>query len=90
MSGGFISTFGYIYWKQGKYERAAETYVNGSQINGAPPFMRMMSARMKTEGGSRDVAREMYKQILDEADDENSRAKPQRFACCRSIHLDGT
>jgi hypothetical protein len=28
---------------------------------------------MKSEGGSRDIAREMYRQIRDQADDEKSR-----------------
>jgi tetratricopeptide (TPR) repeat protein len=64
---------GYIYWKLGNYEKASEIYGKGSQIAGAPIFMRMMSARMKTEGGSRDIAREMYTQLRDEAEDERSR-----------------
>lgn len=64
---------GYIYWKLGDYDRASDTYRRGSEITGAPPFMRMMSARMKTEGGSRDIAREMYRQILNDSQDETSR-----------------
>jgi tetratricopeptide (TPR) repeat protein len=68
---------GYIYWRIGNYDKAAETYGKGSQIPGAPPFMRMMSARMRTEGGSRDIAREIYKQILSQADGEQSRQNAQ-------------
>ena len=68
---------GYIYWKLGDYEKASEIYAKGSQIEGAPIFMRMMSARMKTEGGSRDIAREMYGQIRDQAEDEQSRANAE-------------
>jgi tetratricopeptide (TPR) repeat protein len=64
---------GYIYWRLGNYAKAAEIYGRGAQIPGSPPFMKMMSARMQTEGGSRDMAREMYKQLLAEADDERSR-----------------
>ena len=64
---------GYIYWRIGNYEKASEVYGKGSEIPGSPVFMRMMSARMKTEGGSREVAREMYRQILAEAEDERSR-----------------
>ncbi|MEO8573280.1 MAG: hypothetical protein ABI481_04865 [Pyrinomonadaceae bacterium] len=64
---------GYIYWRLRNYDKAAEVYDKGSQIAGAPVFMKMMSAVMKTEGGSRDVARQMYKQILAEAEDESSR-----------------
>ncbi len=64
---------GYIYWRLGNYEKASEVYGKGSQVPGAAIFMRMMSARMKTEGGSRDVARQMYTQLRDEAEDERSR-----------------
>ena len=64
---------GYIHWRLGDYQKASEVYGRGSQIAGAPVFMRMMSARMKTEGGSREIAREMYRQILAEAEDERSR-----------------
>ena len=64
---------GYIYWRLGDYEKASEVYGEGAQIEGSPIFMRMMSARMKTEGGSREVAREMYRQIRDQAEDEQSR-----------------
>ena len=64
---------GYIYWRAGDYERASDVYRRGSEIAGSPGFMRMMAARMKTEGGSRQMARDMYKQIFDEAQDDVSR-----------------
>lgn len=64
---------GYIYWRVGDYEKASEVYQQGSEVPGAPPFLKMMAARMKTEGGSRQIAREMYKQIRDEAQDDVSR-----------------
>lgn len=64
---------GYIYWRLENYEKASEVYESGSRVAGAPVFMRMMGARMKAEGGSRDLARDMYKQILAEADDARSR-----------------
>lgn len=64
---------GYIHWKLGNYEAASEVYGQGANVPGSPPFMRMMAARMKTEGGSRDIAREMYRQILTESQDEVSR-----------------
>ena len=64
---------GYIYWRLGDYEKASEVYREGSQVEGSPIFMRMMAARMKTEGRSRDIAREMYRQIRDQAEDQQSR-----------------
>ena len=68
---------GYIYWREKNYEKAAETYEAGSKISGAPPFMRQMAALMRSEGGSRDVARAMYQQMLDEAEDEQSKRNAQ-------------
>ncbi|MBX7056077.1 MAG: glycoside hydrolase family 15 protein [Pyrinomonadaceae bacterium] len=60
---------GYIYWKIGRYDLAADTYERGAGINGAPPFMRLMAAAMKTEGGSRSTAREIFRQMLADSDD---------------------
>ena len=61
---------GFIYWKLGQYEEAAANYEIGSQITGAAPFMKLMAASMKTEGGSRETARAIYRQMLDSSDDE--------------------
>lgn len=60
---------GYIYWRAKNYEKASETYSKGAGIAGAPPFMKMMAAKMTGEGGSRDTARIIYKQMFDEATD---------------------
>lgn len=64
---------GYIYWKLDRYEKAAEVYEAGARIPGAPPFMKQMAASMLTKGGSRDVARAMYTQMLNESEDEQSK-----------------
>lgn len=64
---------GYIYWRAGNYEQAAEVYRQGSEVNGSPAFFKMMAARMKTEGGSRQIARDMYTQISKDAQDDVSR-----------------
>jgi hypothetical protein len=70
---------GFIYWKLGDYEKASEVYAKGSQIQGAPPFMKMMSAQMKTDGGSRETSREIYRQMFEESEDtqvkENARLR---------------
>jgi len=68
----------YIYWKLGHYREASETYQKGSEIEGAAPFMRLMAAAMKTEGGSRETARSIYRQMLDSFDDEQVRITAQR------------
>lgn len=64
---------GFIYWKLKDYDRAAKIYKRGSQINGAPRFMKMMAAKMLNDGGSRETARSIYRQIRDEAQDSRTR-----------------
>lgn len=68
---------GYIYWRLAEYEKAAEIYERGAAIKGAPAFMRQMAAAMKTQGGSRETAREMYLQMLAEAEDQQTRKNAQ-------------
>lgn len=75
---------GFTYWRLKNYEKAANVYGRGSQISGAPAFMRMMAAKMKSEGGSREIARAMYRQMFDEAKD----AKLKESAELRLLELD--
>jgi tetratricopeptide (TPR) repeat protein len=64
---------GYIYWKRGDYEKAAQTYYMGSTIADAPSFMKQMSAKVRLEGGKRETAREIYTQIYQGAEDTQTR-----------------
>lgn len=64
---------GYIYWRLGNFEKAAETYEKGAKIPGTPPFFQLMAARMKTQGGSRETARALYQQMLAEAPDSRTK-----------------
>lgn len=61
---------GYIHWKRGQFREAADAYTRGSEIEGAPDWMRMMAAQMEAHGGSRDTARAIYTRMYEEADDE--------------------
>ena len=61
---------GYIHWQQGRYLEAKEAYTAGARVAGAPQWMGVMAARMEAEGGSRSVAREMYRAMYEQADDE--------------------
>ncbi|MGB7210728.1 MAG: hypothetical protein WBD27_18885 [Pyrinomonadaceae bacterium] len=61
---------GYIYWRQKDFDKAAEAYEKGSRIGDSPQFMKLMVARMKTQGGSRETARAMYQQMLEGADEQ--------------------
>jgi tetratricopeptide (TPR) repeat protein len=75
---------GYIYWRLKDYEKAATVYEKGSQIAGAPIFMKQMAAKMKTEGGSRETAREIYREMFDKSED----AQARDLAARRLLELD--
>lgn len=69
---------GYIYWKLGQYELAAETYQNASEIPGASPFMKFMAGAMRTSAGSRETARSIYTQMAQESADDAIRETAER------------
>lgn len=64
---------GFIYWQLGDYKKAAEIYNAGAVKPDAPAWMRQMSAKMRAEGGSRATAREIYLQIYNSAEDQQTR-----------------
>ena len=69
----FYQHLGYIYWRLQAYEKAAEAYSAGAKIAGAPPFLKLMAAQMKNQGGSRETARAIYEQMLAGAEDQQTR-----------------
>lgn len=75
---------GYIYWRLGDFEKASEIYAAGAKIPDAPKFMQMMAAKTKTEGGDRETARAIYRQMYDEAED----AQVKENAKLRLLELD--
>lgn len=62
---------GYIYWKQGSYREASETYERGSRVKDAPGWMKTMAAVMLAQGGERETARTMFQRIYESSDDPN-------------------
>ncbi len=60
---------GFIYWQQQDFKAAGEAYEQGANLVGAPQWMKAMRARMASEGGSRDTAREVYRRLCEEASD---------------------
>jgi len=62
---------GYIYWRKGEFQTAGELYDQGAAQPGAPRWMEAMKARMATEGGSRELAREIYTRMYQEPGDNN-------------------
>jgi tetratricopeptide (TPR) repeat protein len=75
---------GYIYWKLDRYEEASATYAAGAKVAGAPPFMALMEAAMKTQGGNRDTAREIYTKMAN----DDSDSQTQDYARFRLMQLD--
>lgn len=69
---------GYIYWQQQDYEAAKDTYGEGAQIPGAPPWMEAMKARMAIAGGSPDTAREIYQRMYEQAGDDKVKEMARR------------
>ena len=69
---------GYIYWRLGQYDKAAETYGKGSAVEGASPFMKIMAASMINDAGSRSTARSIYRQMLSESTEESIRTTADR------------
>ncbi|MDQ3634488.1 MAG: hypothetical protein M3405_08265 [Acidobacteriota bacterium] len=64
---------GFIYWKLKNYKKASEVYEKGSKIKNAPPFMKLMAAKLQNDGGSRETARHIYEQMFDEAQDTQTK-----------------
>lgn len=64
---------GYIYWQRGDYAVASKTYGEGSQLPGAPIWMKQMSAQMAAQGGSRATARQIYLNMIEQSEDEKIR-----------------
>ena len=75
---------GYIYWQQHDFQAAGEAYDQGSKLPGAPPWMLAMKAKMANEGGSRELARENYGRMYEQAEN----AKVKEMARKRLVQLD--
>jgi tetratricopeptide (TPR) repeat protein len=80
----FHQHLGFIYWKQKRFQEAGETYSQGAAIPGAPRWMEAMKAKMIADGGSRDVGREIYGRMFEQAED----AEVKEMARRRLLQLD--
>ncbi len=69
---------GYIYWQQGDFQAAGEAYDQGAKLPGAPPWMLAMKAKMAVEGGSRELAREIYNRMFEQAGDSQVKEMARR------------
>jgi tetratricopeptide (TPR) repeat protein len=73
----FYHQLGYIYWRNKDYKKAAAIYLEGSTKPGAQPWMRVMGLKLEAEGGDRELAREMYRQMLANAEDDYTKQSAQ-------------
>lgn len=69
---------GYVYWRLERFDEASDTYERGSKVAGASNFMQVMAAAMKTQAGSRETARSIYRQMLEASDDWQVRITAER------------
>ncbi|HLO01369.1 MAG TPA: hypothetical protein VK208_23115 [Pyrinomonadaceae bacterium] len=74
---------GFIYWQQRDFQAAGEAYDQGSNLPGAPGWMKAMRARMAVAGGSRQLAREIYSRMYEQAEDN----QVKEMAQLRLMHL---
>lgn len=57
------------YWRSKDYPDASAAYLQASQVPGAPPWIKMMAARVAQTGGSIDTSRIIWQQIYDSTRD---------------------
>lgn len=69
---------GYVYWRLKQFDNAAAAFEQGANIEGAPPFMRLMAASMRNAGGSRSTARTIYTEMLKGSDDDAVRSTAEK------------
>jgi hypothetical protein len=61
------------YWRSRDYPEAAATYLAGSKVKGAPPFMKLMAARIAENGGSIETSRLIFSELYESTKDPNVR-----------------
>lgn len=65
---------GYIYWQTKNYQKAAELYAAGATKPDAPVWMKQMSVNMQAQGGNREFAMQIYRQMYESAEDEQTKS----------------
>ena len=66
---------GFIYWQElHDPAKASEAFLEGSQVPGAHPFMRIMAAALAQHAGERQTARYLWTNILNSSQDEHVRS----------------
>ena len=76
----------FIYYDQKDYRNSAEAFLQGSQLPGAHPFLKLMAAQMAEHGGDLATARMMWTATFQTTHDEMIRANAA--AHLRAIQAD--
>jgi len=63
------------YWRLGDYQSSASAFLDGSKKPNAPPWMKIMAARVAQKGGSIDTARMIWSEIYDSNRDPKIRER---------------
>ncbi len=61
---------GFVYYRAGDSQRSSEAFHKGGQYPGAAPWMRVMAAKVLTEGGDREKSRALWYEVYQSTDDK--------------------
>jgi len=68
------SDLGFLYyWRLQDYQKSAAAYLEGSKNPKAPPWLKMMAARVASKGGSVETSRMIWSEIYQSTKDSNVR-----------------
>jgi len=63
------------YWRLKDYPAASTAYLAGSKVPGAPPWMKLVAARIAEKGGSFDISRTIWAELYETTKDPHLRKK---------------
>jgi hypothetical protein len=70
------SDLGFIYyWRMKDFQDAAAAYLAGSKVSQAPPFLKMMAARLAAQGGSVETSRMIWSELYESTKDPAVRSR---------------
>lgn len=61
------------YWRLKDYKKAAEAYLAGANVPGAPSFLKLVAARMAQKGGSIEMSEMVFAELYQSTSDPNVR-----------------
>ncbi len=66
------------YWHLKDYQQAAQAYLDGSKVPGAPVWLKWMAARVAEQGGARETSRMIWSQVYESTQDRYIRENAER------------